>query len=85
MFDDGFGILRSSATGQEPPHQFLAGYSEVYGGLNFGPERPNDGIRCLRLFHGPREAVKHIATGRCQHRLTQYGHDQAVRDQVTAV
>jgi hypothetical protein len=51
-------------------------------GLKVGPTQPNYGIRCPRLFHGPRKAVKHTAasTGWRSMAMTRPSGDQ-----VTAV
>jgi len=39
VLDDGFGIVRAPAPGEQPAHQFLACDVEVYRGLHLDAER----------------------------------------------
>ena len=87
VLDDGFGVVRASAPGEQPAHQFLARDVEVYRSLHLNAERVGRGERRLGLFDRARESIQDIAAdlGRGDDRFAQHIHDNAVRDQVAVV
>jgi predicted acetyltransferase len=85
--DDGFGVVRAAAPGQQAAHQFVARHVEVHRHLHGHAQGLRGGEGRLGLLHRAREPVEHVSAGLCRgdHRLAHHVHHHGVRHQVAAL